>query len=58
MLLEVDMVATKVDNVLTAQTATGLATPVIDATSYMADLRALLMWPNPLSKKAQKQKED
>ena len=52
------MVATKVDNVLTAQTATGLATPVIDATSYMADLRALLMWPNPLSKKAQKQKED
>ena len=36
------------DNILTVHTAIESVTPVIDATSYMADLRALLIWPSPL----------
>ena len=49
MIPEVDVVATEVKgNVLIAHTATELDTPMIDATSFMADLRTQLMWPNPL----------
>ena len=45
MIPEVDAVATEVeDNVLNAHTVTGLATPVIDAISYMSDLLVLLIW--------------
>ena len=45
-----DAVANEVvDNVLTAYTVIGLATPVIDAINYMADLPVLLIWLNLLT---------
>ena len=43
------MVATEVeDNVLNAHTVTGLATPVIDAISYIVDLVVMPIWLNLL----------
>ena len=36
------------DNTLTAHTAIELVTSMINATSYIADLLALLIWPNSL----------
>ena len=46
---EVDEVAIEVeDNFLTAHTVIGLATPMIDAISYMADLLGMLIWFNLL----------
>ena len=49
MILEVDAIATEVeDNVRTVHTVTGLATPVIDVISYMADLLVILICLNLL----------
>ena len=45
MVPEVDTVATEVEgHVLTAHTVTSLATLMIDAISYMADLLVMLIW--------------
>ena len=45
MIPEVNEVTTEVkDNVLTAHSVTGLATPVIDAISYMPDLPVILIY--------------
>ena len=49
MILEVDAVAIEVeDNILTAHTVIGLATPLIDAINYMTDLLVLIIWLNLL----------
>ena len=46
---KVDAVATDVeDNILNAHTVTSLATPVINAISYMANLPVMLIWLNLL----------